>query len=172
MAPKKERESLLRELRPHAIWKLIEWGGERLLVVAQAGAVTATAGLVFSWWKLHQQIVVEAAAFAILFFASLAILVWTRPDKSRKHSEATEDELPPGRIYDEIVFGCRAVPPLESGWVVAYDDQTGTVEFGTDPSIHGSLRMDVKPPGRRYAIDYPLPEHATVCNFVQFVAKY
>jgi hypothetical protein len=120
-------------------------------------------------WVAVAAVLVTAVITAIL--ARIIFLRVIQPRPVRK-SVVTDPGSDDRKIFEEIKFGCRPVSPLETGWAVAYDADPGTVEFGTDASIHGSLHMEVKPPDRQYAIDYNLPEHASVCNFVQFTAKY
>jgi hypothetical protein len=75
----------------------------------------------------------------------------------------------PLRIIHTIDFGYIPISPLEKGWKQEYNDD-GVAEFGSDPDIHGSLRMRIVQ--SEVAIHHNLPPHAILADHLEFTAKY
>lgn len=80
--------------------------------------------------------------------------------------------LPDKKVYETIDFRYLPNSPLENGWkdVSPWDfTEKGQERFSTEPNSPGGLR--VQAPGR-FCMELMLPEHVTLCDYIEFTAKY
>jgi hypothetical protein len=113
---------------------------------------------------LAEAVAVVAGGFGLI---AVALVIRDLVER-RKNSRAPEPEALPTPIHT-ITFEYLPTSPLESGqWKKAYGKQEAI--FERDSDIPGGLKM--RQQMASYAMDYRLPQYATLANHIEFTAKY
>jgi hypothetical protein len=92
----------------------------------------------------------------------------SQPDVPAGASDEYQSDVSVSQSLDEIRFDYLPESPIErKHWVKAYG--TGIPTFKVNPEMRG-LSMEVT--GGEFAMDYRVPDHATLCDRLRFTAKY
>jgi hypothetical protein len=111
---------------------------------------------------------VAAAFLGGMFTVLFVVLVILDLIERRKKAGARELEVLPAPIHT-ITFDYLPTSPLQSGqWTRGYGQEEPL--FERDGGIAGGIRMHQVTP--IYAMDYRLPQYATLANHIDFTAKF